>query len=138
MFEIYSFMIKILFQTESHYPTSRKKIQEAVLAHLASKIRSDAEVSISIVGDRKMKKLNKDYRNKDSTTDVLSFPQNDPSQPSKHMFVAPPDNVLRLGDIVVSYPQAVVEAGQEQKLVDDKIIELVLHGMDHLMGIHHE
>jgi len=42
-----------------------------------------------------------------------------------------------LGDIVVSYPQAVKEATEENKLVDDKIVELVLHGLEHLLGNHH-
>jgi probable rRNA maturation factor len=52
-------------------------------------------------------------------------------------FVDVPDGVLRLGDLVVSFPEAVREATEENKLVDDKIVELVLHGLDHLLGIHH-
>ena len=53
-------------------------------------------------------------------------------------FVPPPDGMIRLGDIVVSYPQAVIEAGEDNVLVLDKIIELVLHGLEHLLGNHHE
>jgi probable rRNA maturation factor len=83
-----------------------------------------------------MKQLNRDFRKIDSTTDVLSFGLNDPI--AKNIpFAAVPDDVLRLGDIVISYPQAVKEAGEENKMVDDKVIELVLHGLNHLMGIHH-
>ena len=78
------------------------------------------------------------YRHVDSTTDVLSFPLNDPSDSTKYVpFVEPPDGVLQLGDIIVSYPQAVVEAAEENKLVDDQIVFLVLHGLNHLLGIHH-
>ncbi len=104
---------------------------------LSKKLTSDAEVSVMIVGDRRMKQLNNAYRQINATTDVLSFPQNDPSQQAKP-FVSPPNNVLYLGDIIVSYPQAVLEASQDDMLVDDKITQLVLHGLDHLMGIHHE
>ena len=51
-------------------------------------------------------------------------------------FVEAPDGILHLGDIV-SFPMAVKEAGEENKLVDDTIVGLVLHGLDHLLGIHH-
>ncbi len=130
-------MITVLFQTESHFPVDRKKIRAAVVSYLDPKIESDVEVSITIVGDRQMHELNKTYRKKDGATDVLSFPHNDPSQPNPIPFVDPPDNLIRLGDIVVSYPQARSEAMEENKLVDDQIIVLILHGIDHLLGIHH-
>lgn len=126
-------MITVLFQTESHFPVDRKKIKEAVIGALTKKVKSDTEVSVSIIGDRQMKTLNKKYRKVDATTDVLSFPFNETTGP----FVDAPDNVLRLGDIMVSYPQAVLEATQQNKLVDDVVIELTLHGLNHLLGIHH-
>lgn len=130
-------MISILFQTESHYPANRKKIKQAVVDALAKQVFGDAELSVSIVGDRRMRELNRDWRKVDDTTDVLSFGLNDPTLKSSP-FQDAPDDVLRLGDIVISYPQAVKEAGEENKLVDDKIIELALHGLDHLMGKHHD
>jgi len=130
-------MITVLFQTESHFPVDARAIKDAIKNSLEPRVQSDTEVSISIVGDRRMKMLNTLYRKIETTTDVLSFPQNDPSQPMTP-FVPPPDGMIRLGDIVVSYPQAVVEAGEEDMLVLDKIIELVLHGLEHLLGNHHE
>lgn len=128
-------MIKVLFQTETHYPVNRKKIKQAVVIALGGKTRRDTEVSVSIIGDRRMKELNRKYRKLDATTDVLSFPLNDTDY--RGQFVESPDNVLRLGDILVSFPQAVGQAREENKLVDDTIIELVLHGLNHLLGIHH-
>lgn len=129
-------MISVLFQTESRYPVDRKKIRAAVERVLSAKVHSDTEVSISVVGDRRMRRLNQQYRQKDYATDVLSFGLNDPID-KNIAFVEMPDEVLRLGDIVVSYPQAVAQAGSEDKLVDDKVIELVLHGLNHLLGMHH-
>jgi probable rRNA maturation factor len=125
-------MITVLFQTESHFPVNRKKIKEAIEGALLGQVHRDAEVSVSVVGDRRMRELNKKYRNLDATTDVLSFGLENGGE-----FVEPPDDVLRLGDIVVSYPQAVNQAREENKLVDDKIVFLVLHGLDHLLGKHH-
>jgi probable rRNA maturation factor len=130
-------MISIQFTSESHYPVNREKIIAALSDALTKKVKTDVEVSVSIIGDRKMKALNNQYRQKDYATDVLSFPQNDPSQPSTAEFVDPPDGKMYLGDIVVSYPQAVLEASEENKLVDDMIIFLVLHGLEHLLGHHH-
>ena len=130
-------MITVLFQTESHFPVDRKKVITAIIAELAGRIKGKAEVNVTIVGDRRMHDLNKTYRNIDDTTDVLSFPLNDASQPSTSPFVEAPDGILRLGDIVVSFPQAVEEAAAENKLVDDQIVFLALHGLNHLLGIHH-
>lgn len=129
-------MINVLFQTESHFPVSSQKIKDKVVEFLSARVKSQSEVSITIVGDRRMQTLNRTYRQVDATTDVLSFPQNDPTQQAVP-FVDAPDGVLRLGDVVVSYPQAVLEATEENKLVDDKIIELIEHGINHLLGIHH-
>lgn len=129
-------MIRVLFQTESHFPVDRKKIKGAIENMLGDKIKSDIEVSVTIVGDRRMRDLNSHYRKVHETTDVLSFALNDPTV-AREPFQDSPDNVLRLGDIVVSYPQAIAQAAEENKLVDDKIIELVLHGLNHLLGIHH-
>ncbi|OGG11514.1 rRNA maturation RNase YbeY [Candidatus Gottesmanbacteria bacterium RBG_13_45_10] len=129
-------MITVLVRTESHFPVGRNKIQKAVVDALSDTVKRDTEVSVSIVGDRQMKQLNKQYRDKDYATDVLSFGLNDPTHDGTP-FVESPDGVLRLGDIVVSYPQAVEEAAAENKMVDDQIVFLVLHGLNHLLGIHH-
>jgi probable rRNA maturation factor len=129
-------MVTVLFKTESHYPVNKEKVSDAITKALLGKVRRDAEVSLTIVGDRRMKELNSTYRNKQYTTDVLSFPLNESSSPHTP-FIEPPDKVLRLGDIVVSYPQAVSEAAEENKLVDDQVIYLALHGLNHLLGIHH-
>lgn len=145
-------MITVLFQTESHFPVNKEKIRQAIEEHLNGKVWRKTEVSVSIVGDRQMKHLNKTYRNIDATTDVLSFPLNEvtpDARPSKIFqgksemktsdasFVDPPDKILRLGDIVVSYPQAIIYATEKNKLVDVVIAQLVIHGLNHLLGIHH-
>ncbi len=129
-------MVTVLFQTESHFPVKKSVVTSAIEKSLIGRVNSKAEVSVTIVGDRRMRELNKSYRQLDATTDVLSFPQNDPSQSMKP-FVEVPDGILRLGDIVVSYPEAVREATDANTMVDEKIVELVLHGLEHLLGNHH-
>lgn len=138
-------MISVLVYTESRFPADRKLIRQFVEDYLAKKISGAIEISISVVGDRKMKTLNAKYRETDETTDVLSFPLDDPAAPNREdMRVgfspdkSAPDKVLRLGDVVVSYPQAVMEAAEANRMVNQKLEELIAHGLDHLLGIHHE
>lgn len=130
-------MITVLFKSESHYTIDRDRVRSVIEKLLLSKgVKGKVEVSVSIVGDRLMKNLNQKYRDIDETTDVLSFPMTE--EVKDKPFVEPPDNVLRLGDIIISYPQAREDALEENKLVDDKIDELVEHSMLHLLGQHHE
>ena len=125
--------IKVLIYVESRYKVSRKKIKSAVFSVCEENdLKSDIEVSVAIVGDRKMKKLNKQYRGKDGTTNVLSFPLAE-GESSKL-----PSGITRLGDIVVSYPEVIREAARDEVLVDERVTELVRHGMLHLLGLHHE
>lgn len=125
--------IKVLIFVESRYKINRKRIISS-LKNLLQKhsVVGSTEVSVAIVGDRKMKTLNKKYRNLDKTTNVLSFTLSE-GEPT-----VVPSETLKLGDIVVSYPQVIREAAAEEVLVDDKIDELVQHGALHLLGIHHE
>ncbi len=130
-------MITVFIKTESHYTVDRNRVRIIIEKILLSKgVKGKVEVSVSVVGDRLMKNLNRKYRNFDETTDVLSFPMTE--EVKDKPFVEPPDNVLRLGDIIISYPQAREDALEENKLVDDKIDELVEHSMLHLLGQHHE
>lgn len=125
--------IQIPIFVESRYRVNRKRIKEAVAKVLkAQEIRGSIEVSIAIVGDRKMRALSKKYKGEDKTRNILSFPLAEGE--STYL----PSEVLRLGDIVISYPQIIREASEEEVLVDDKIDGLVEHGMLHLLGIHHE
>jgi probable rRNA maturation factor len=130
-------MITVLFSIESHYKVNRNRLRASIVQTLEGVVKRDTEVSVSVVGDRMMRRLNKQYRNLDKTTDVLSFPLSDNDGPTKPVFVDPPDNILRLGDIIISYPQTIKEATEQNKLVDDMMVELALHGLNHLLGIHH-
>lgn len=129
---------RILVSTQSRYPVSVKKIKDHLISCLKElKIDYPAEISVTIIGDRKMHDLNLKYRQKDKTTNVLSFPANE----NKEGIIFPEEVAVggrrHLGDIMISYPAAIRDASDERKLVDTKIFELLEHGLLHLLNQHH-
>lgn len=116
---------------ESRYKVNRKRIKEVVGETVRKNgVVTPFEVSVAIIGNRKMRALNKKYRNLDKTTNVLSFSQTEGEGPKSI-------DKLYLGDVVISYPVVIQEAALENMLVDDKVAELIEHGVLHLLGEHH-
>lgn len=129
-------MILVNLYVGSRYPVNRKKIREAVAVALSNHGLTHAQVDISIVGSRKIKQLNESELKHEGTTDVLSFPQHERHQLDD--FPLPAEIPPHLGDIIVSFPEAVANARRFGKMVDDQIIFYVEHGLLHLLGYHHE
>ena len=89
-----------------------------------------ANVTIAFVSDRHMRELNRQWRDKKGTTDVLSFPAGEDE------FANP--NGSNLGDVVISLEQAARQAREHNLTVDEEIAQLILHGLLHLCGYDHE
>jgi len=136
-------MVNVIVSSDPRYNINKTAIKVAVFQVLQRhRIGGKIELGINIVGDRKMHELNRKYKGIDATTDILSFALEDYHQASlAHVprigFVAAPDAWLRLGDIVISHPQALEDASMDGISVDEEIKNLVEHGVDHLLGIHH-
>jgi probable rRNA maturation factor len=92
--------------------------------------QKDAEVSVLLVGDRAMRSLNRQYRGKDRTTDVLSFPLRE----GRFSGIQP----QVLGDIVLSLPTAARQAKAAGESNRAEIGRLLVHGYLHLLGSDHE
>jgi probable rRNA maturation factor len=92
--------------------------------------RADAELSVAFVGDDRMRELNRDWRGKDSTTDVLSFSQLEGELPGGAS--------VMLGDVVISVPVLERQAADGGWTVDEELARLLLHGVLHLLGFDHE
>ena len=125
--------LSVLIFVESRYKINRKRIKKTVEKVIsANEVTGPTEVSIAIVGDRKMRELSRKYKGEDKTRNILSFSQTE----GEEIKVA--KDVLRLGDIVLSYPQVINDAVRDEMLVDDKVDQLIEHGLMHLLGLHHE
>jgi len=128
-------MIKVLITKQSNYPVKIAPIKKKLAEFLVKNgIVSDADVNIEIVGEKKMMDIGKKYLKDKRLHNVLSFV---PSE-VKGGFVYPPDGKIHLGEIIVCYPTAVKESGEENILIDERVYELIEHGTMHLLGIHHE
>jgi probable rRNA maturation factor len=89
-----------------------------------------ANVTIVFVSDAAMRKLNKQFRGKNSATDVLSFPY------APEPFEKEPE--LNLGEIVISVETAAAQAKENGLSFSHELQQLVLHGLLHLSGYDHE
>lgn len=115
----------VLIASGSRYPVSRQKIKRFVLQHFEKIGLTDSEVSIAFVGSRKITELNKKWRELDEETTVLTFAPEEPRGP---------DGILRIGDIVICYPQARTIASQDNLLMQEAIEKLLVHGLNNLLG----
>jgi probable rRNA maturation factor len=103
----------------------------------AEGIATSYEVGLILTDQETVHALNRQYRNVDSPTDVIAFYTEDHSLDAAP-FVLPGDGVRRIGDIVISLPQAREQALEEHHSVEQELCLLVTHGLLHLLGYDHE
>ena len=101
------------------------------------------EAAVAFVSDRRMRELNKLFRGKDATTDVLSFPHEPDdfeATPESETLTTDhrPLTTVFLGDIVISAEQAARQAAAARLPLELEIKQLILHGLLHLCGYDHE
>ena len=112
--------------------TNIRKCCEEALAE--EQIEEDAEVSVTVVDNTEIKELNCEHRDKDSVTDVLSFPLGEDG-----VFDVDPDTGrIMLGDIVISAPKAMEQAQEYGHSLMRELCFLAAHSMFHLLGYDHE
>lgn len=112
-----------------------KKIVRQVLR--AEGVPPPYETSLVFTDSEMVKNLNRDYRGIDEPTDVLAFYML-PHNGIASSFVLPPDGVTRLGEVIISYPQALVQAKEQGHSPQRELALLVIHGVLHLLGYDHE
>jgi probable rRNA maturation factor len=115
-----------------------KKFLEKVVWQVlkTAKIKSGKEISLAIIGEKKIRTLNKKYRGKDEATDVLSFGELENKTGKK--FVMPPNNFEYLGEIVICFAKAKQQAKKSKHSVKKELAILLIHGILHLAGFSHK
>ena len=110
-----------------------KKVPARTLKKKAERIlqilkQDRLELSLALVGNREIRRLNAAYRKKDEPTDVLSFPAGD------HLA----GGAKILGDVVISVEQADKQAARAKRSREEELEILLIHGILHLLGYDHE
>jgi probable rRNA maturation factor len=106
-----------------------RRVASAPLRRFLSRLAREAPPSagstlgVALVSDVAMRRFNRDFRGKDHTTDVLSFPDGDDGH---------------VGDVVISVPQAARQARQRGHALSRELRVLLVHGWLHLLGHDHE
>ncbi len=136
-------MINTLIHTDTRYPINRKVIRKAVEETLKKNKASgmSSEVSVTVVGVRKMRELSGRYLDDGDKHQILSFAYEDVflhQSGEGRGFINPPGDTLRLGDIVLCWPEVLKEASRDDMMVDDEVYDLICHGVEHLLGKHHD
>ncbi len=110
------------------------ELVETILSFTAAEenIAEGSEVSVTIVSNETIRQINKEYRNKDAVTDVISFALNDDESDLINGTIP---NLL--GDIIVSYQRTVEQAEEYGHSVNRELGFLVVHGFLHLLGYDH-
>ena len=119
--------LEVALAGAARFPALAPKRLQGWLEEVATALAPGHEsLGVRFAGDRSMRELNRRYRGKDKSTDVLSFPGEET-----------PDG-RHLGDIVISVPTAVRQAAERGHALDREIRLLLLHGLLHCLGHDHE
>ncbi len=107
-------------------PLAQKALRAALYGSGLS-LAGPAEISVLLTNDARQRELNRQWRGKDSPTNVLSFPQRGPGEPLMGL----------LGDISLAHETLVREAAELSKSFEDHFVHLLVHGMLHILGFDH-
>ncbi|HJZ66707.1 MAG TPA: rRNA maturation RNase YbeY [Blastocatellia bacterium] len=120
----------------------RKRVARVAKATLTAVNEQRRGITVVFVSDRKIRDLNREFRGKAQSTDVLAFPLDEPGSSPGSAGVLPASPQLGsneyLGDVVVSAETALRQAREARHSLDREVDELVLHGVLHLCGYDHE
>ena len=120
-------MIEII-NRQSKYKIRKKVFYDLLTRFMEHYNLPDAELSLVFVNNREIRKLNNQFLNRNSYTDVLSFPIGEKGSDEKYY----------LGDIVISVPQALKQCLHEEHGLERELELLTLHGFLHLLGYDHD
>ncbi len=129
--------IEIFVEAESRAMVDVSWVRQIVQQTLKAEVVAPPyEVSLVFTDSETVQRLNRDYRGVDEPTDVLAFYML-PQKGDDSSFVLPHDGVARLGEVIISYPQALEQAREQGHSCERELALLVIHGILHLLGYDH-
>lgn len=123
--------MSLFISYSTNFPISdslEEKLNKALSYIFKEEGITDSSINLKILTDEDIKELNKKFRNKNTTTNVLSFSNEDVSK----------SITGNLGDIAISYEFVKRESKKHKKNFDDHMIHMLVHGVYHILGFDHE
>lgn len=123
--------MSLFISYSTNFPISdslEEKLNKALSYIFKEEGITDSSINLKILTDEDIKELNKKFRNKNTTTNVLSFSNEDVSK----------SITGNLGDIAISYEFVKKESKEQKKNFDDHMIHMLVHGVYHILGFDHE
>ncbi|HKL60607.1 MAG TPA: rRNA maturation RNase YbeY [Sphaerochaeta sp.] len=137
-------IVDIAYEDDSYHEVAPPiLVEKRVFAVLDALDVPSCELSVTFVGDEQMQQLNRTYRDKDESTDILSFVQEDDVEDfcwPELSFAgdsAPPVELRVLGDMVISIDTLKRNAQSFSVDIDEELFRLLIHGLLHLLGYDH-
>ena len=121
-------MIDIQFDSATKVDVNASHLVRGIAHTLGILKKPEMDITLRLIDNGEMHRLNQTFRGEDKTTDVLSFNQ-DIQDPETGRFY--------LGDILISVPQAALQAAEHGHSLEDEITFLSIHGTLHLLGYDH-
>ncbi|MDA0328352.1 MAG: rRNA maturation RNase YbeY [Gemmatimonadetes bacterium] len=115
--------VEVIVNVGDFEPVEPDLMERAVRCALASALRDTAEVSLTLLPDAEMRRLNREYLYKDVSTDVIAFSLG--------------DDTRVIGDIYIGFDQAVRQAAEYGVVLHEELARLAIHGMLHVLGHDH-
>ena len=136
-------MVKIYIANNQKKIKADNEIKSIIKKSIKQALKSedcdfDCEVSVTLVDNEEIKQLNKEHRNKDSVTDVLSFPMQEFDEEMNIISDEFSEDTIILGDIVLSLERAEEQADEYGHSFEREVAFLTVHSMLHLLGYDHE
>lgn len=113
-------------------------LRQVAAKALTAEHQSDAEMGILVTGQEKIRQLHKEYMGEDEPTDVLSFAMREKGPADAPDFVFPAGDAAHLGEVIISYPQAELQAAEHGHSARKEVAILLIHGVLHLLGYDHD
>ena len=104
---------------------------------LEAERQPESQMGIVITGQERIRQLHKDYMGEDETTDVLSFAMRDQGPADAPEFIFPEGGAAQLGEVIISYLQAEIQAREHGHSIAKEVAILLIHGTLHLLGYDH-
>ena len=132
----------VSLSVEGPFAVNEAALLWAARAVLGAEVTQTAEMSVVVTDDEMVRGLNREFRGYDEATDVLSFGLSERMKSAaegEEFFPFPdvPDDLLHLGEVVISYPTAERQAAEHNLTLSDELRHLLIHGALHLLGYDH-